>query len=158
VSSVIPWKRGTGTHRLADRNRRLSEENAKLLDRQVAADKFFGDLMDTNAKLHTELKATAYKLAAADDLVALQDMSLRCVNEKVAELEGQLAAQAAELNELRAFKASAQAVTVPPAVRDTSHGADQATQPVDVRTLRERFAAGPVLHLHHSPQATPPAA
>lgn len=157
MSIVIPWKRGNGSHRIADRARRLSEENTQLLNRQVAADKHFADLMDDNARLHTDLGAAEYKAASANDLIALQDMTLRCANERVAEVEAELAAQTAELNELRAFKATAEAVTVPPMVRDTSDGADQNTTPIDVRTLRERFAAGPVLHLHHSPQAADPA-
>lgn len=40
--------------------------------------------------------------------------------------------------------------------RDTTDGADQATTPVDVRELRGRFTAGPVVTLAHSPHATDP--
>ncbi|MFI6103214.1 hypothetical protein [Streptomyces sp. NPDC051310] len=42
--------------------------------------------------------------------------------------------------------ASREAVDVPPAVRDTSHGADQATQPINVRPLWDAPVAGPVRH------------
>lgn len=58
-----------------------------------------------------------------------------------------------ELVELRAFRDNALAVTVPPMERDTSDGADQATQPIDVREIQARFATGPVVTLNHSPQA-----
>ncbi|MGW7087607.1 hypothetical protein ACWGH2_29480 [Streptomyces sp. NPDC054871] len=54
----------------------------------------------------------------------------------------QLAVANAELAELRAFKANATAVTVPPMERDTSAVEDQATGPIDVRPLQEAAAAG----------------
>lgn len=96
--------------------------------------------------------------AAEAEIVA--DCTLRNL-EDVTEERDALAAEVAELKDrlapLEAAEANRQAVTVPPMVRDTSDGADQNTTPIDVRTLRERFAAGPVLHLHHSPQATDPA-
>ncbi|MFI8872398.1 hypothetical protein [Streptomyces sp. NPDC055243] len=54
----------------------------------------------------------------------------------------QLAVANAELAELRAFKANATAVDVPPMERDTRAVEDQATGPIDVRPLHEAAAAG----------------
>jgi len=56
--------------------------------------------------------------------------------------EQMLADQTAELYKLRAFRDNATAVTVPPAERDTTEVEDQATGPIDVRTLRDAAAAG----------------
>jgi hypothetical protein len=47
-----------------------------------------------------------------------------------------------EVTAYRAAEANATRITVPPMVRDTSDPADQATAPIDVRTLREAAAAG----------------
>lgn len=58
--------------------------------------------------------------------------------------EAQMRAMAAELAELRAFHATATAVTVPPMVRDTTAGEDQATAPTDVRPVWEALGIGPV--------------
>lgn len=96
------------------------------------------------------LKAERNRLEGDFDQAAI-DLSgaredLRAAEDEIAYLRKRLAPfLAAEANET--------AVTVPPMHRDTSDGADQATEPIDVRDLRARFAEGPVVTLHPSPQA-----
>lgn len=78
---------------------------------------------------------TATQLAAAEELVVKQQADLDdltaerdCLAEEVAALKRRFAAQlAADANTHR--------ITVPPMVRDTSAIEDQATGPIDVRTL-----------------------
>ncbi|WP_199546650.1 hypothetical protein [Streptomyces sp. N35] len=67
-----------------------------------------------------------------------------------------------ELRPHRAAEANANAIEVPPMQRDTSDGADQATEPtgIDVRTLREADAAGllsPVVRISGSGASADPA-
>ncbi|WP_069883472.1 hypothetical protein [Streptomyces luteocolor] len=71
--------------------------------------------------------------------------------EDLREVNADRDADAAELAELRAFKANAEAVTVPPLERDTTAIEDQATGPIDVSELRAEYDA-PV-PLHQSPMA-----
>lgn len=152
MSLTIPGRRRSHPkHRASDKVRELTH-------RQTAADAYFKTLRQDIADMHTAWKNAERAAANAEDLVALQAVNLQNANGRVAELEAQLAAQTAELNELRAFKATVQAVTVPPMVRDTRNGADQNTTPIDVSELQARFTSGPVVRLHHSPQAVPPAA
>lgn len=66
----------------------------------------------------------------------------------------QLAVANAELAELRAYKANAEAVTVPPMERDTRAVEDQATGPIDVRPLWE--ALGPVVRVSTSGASADP--
>lgn len=104
-------------HRATDEVNRLRIELARKDQAIDAADGLIGRLKASNDQLLT--KATRYD-----------------------EAEAYAAAVRQELNELRAFRATTLAVTVPPMERDTSDGADQATQPIDVRPLWERFGVG----------------
>lgn len=64
-----------------------------------------------------------------------------------------------EITRLRAELANRDAVTVPPMERDTSNGADQATAPIDVRSLREAADAGllsPVVRISASGASADP--
>lgn len=136
---------------------RASDEVRELRNWKTQANAYFRTLSQDLTDMYEAWQKALTRANNATDFIALQDTQLRCANGRVAELEAELAAQTAELNQLRAFKATIQAVTPMPAVRDTSDMADQATAPIDVRTIRERFAAGPVLHLNHSPHAVPAA-
>ena len=53
ISNLIPALRGNGAHRAVDEVARLRDDNAKLLERQAAADDFF----QTQDKLITGLEA-----------------------------------------------------------------------------------------------------
>jgi hypothetical protein len=86
---------------------------------------------------------------------ALRELEDRTVSH--ARLAEQVEALQLRLAPYLAAEANANAITVPPAVRDTTALEDQATAPIDVRELRERFTAGLVVSLHHSPLAADPA-
>jgi hypothetical protein len=57
ITDLIPVLRGHGTHRAVDEVERLREDNAKLLERQGAADDFF----ESQDKLITGLEADVRK-------------------------------------------------------------------------------------------------
>lgn len=149
ISSLIPGLKGGGSRRAVDKVDELRAENSRLLDRQLAADDFFALLMNdvvaTNAALEQEQRLRG----EAEEAAAQMRMERDAWIEEAERL-------AAELAPHQAAEANANRVDVPPMVRDTSDFADQATTPIDVRELRERFASGPVVSLHHSPQAANP--
>ncbi|MGW1389998.1 hypothetical protein [Streptomyces griseoluteus] len=72
--------------------------------------------------------------ATVDDLTAERDL-----------LRHRLAALRLRFGPELAAEANANAVTVPPMVRDTSDPADQATAPIDVKPLWTALGIGPVL-------------
>lgn len=135
--SILDTVRAHGRHRLSAAE--LRDENRLLLAREVAASDFFALLIEDRDRVHAAWQHEKQKAADAELVVVQQQADLETAHERI--------------NELRAQLANLQAVTVPPMERDTSDGADQATQPIDVRELQARFAAGPVVSLHHSPLA-----
>lgn len=136
MSLTFPRLRGAGQHRLSAAE--LRDENRLLLAREIAAADFFALLMQDRDEVYACWQKAAEDRDTAE---ALADQYAQ-----------QLAAQDAELRELRAFKATALAVDVPPMVRDTSNRADQATQPIPLWE-----ALGPVVAVagHTSPAAIP---
>ncbi|MCT9092924.1 hypothetical protein N4G70_29230 [Streptomyces sp. ASQP_92] len=133
MTLTLPWQ-GTGSHRAVDEVARLRHE---LAGAGHLIESLRGQVDDANAaRDRANEKASQY-----DEAVARAD----AVVEAMAEMQS-------ELRELRAHLANCEAVTVPPMERDIDPG-DHPTVPVDVKSLRERFASGPVVSLHHSPQA-----
>ena len=120
----------------------LRQENRLLLNRQAAADDFFALLLKDRDEIHTLWRNAEEKAAEAEIVVV-------CQQAQIDELTAENLALKAEL-------ANTAAVTVLPMERDTTAFEDQATAPIDVRDLQARFAAGPVVDLHHSPQAADP--
>ncbi|MFH8926338.1 hypothetical protein ACH4D4_04715 [Streptomyces pristinaespiralis] len=115
-----------GRHRLSASE--LRDENRLLLAREIAAADFFALLMqDRDAVYACYLKAAHDR----DTAEALAD-----------EYAQQLAAQDAELRELRAFRDNTLAVGQPAGQRDIDPH-DQPTQPIKVLTLPQAF--GPVV-------------
>ncbi|MEU0160144.1 hypothetical protein ABZ154_15220 [Streptomyces sp. NPDC006261] len=142
-------------HRLASR----PELKRLLRDQQEQTSQAFGQLIgagDTIATLQHQLADVRAKRAEAEQVVICLAADL---DERTAERDQALTEVErlrAELAPYKAAEANANAITVPPAERDTTAFEDQATAPIDVRELRNRFAAGPVVSLHHSPQAADP--
>jgi uncharacterized coiled-coil DUF342 family protein len=135
VTITMPWQ-GTGSRRAVDEVARLRHE---LAGAGHLIESLRGQVDDSNeARDRANEKAGKYDEAAARADAAEQAM---------AEMQS-------ELRELRAHIANCQSVTVPPMERDIDPG-DHPTVPVDVKSVQERFASGPVLSLHHSPQASP---
>lgn len=140
--SILSTARRVARHRSAT-PAELREENRLLLAREVAAADFFALLIRDRDEVYAAWQQSQQRAADAELVVVCQ--------------QGDIEELAAEVTALKAQLANASRVDVPPMERDTRHGADQATTPIDVRELRDRFNAGPVVTLHHSPQAANPA-
>ncbi|WP_329390076.1 hypothetical protein [Streptomyces sp. NBC_01716] len=135
MSLTIPWQRGHGHHRALDRIAELRDENIRLLNRQAAADDYFAVLMTDRADMYTAWQHAEHRANLAADVADVRLVAECKAVTRAEEAEQQAAGMLAELLELRAYKAETTAITVPPMVRDTSNGADQATEPIDVRPL-----------------------
>ncbi|MEU2996831.1 hypothetical protein [Streptomyces sp. NPDC006863] len=136
-------------HRAVDAVANLRDENRRLLTQLVGAH-------DHIAIQEQQLADTRAKQAEAEQVVVCLAADL---DERTAERDqarDDLAAARALLAPYLAADANANAVTVPAPERDTTAFEDQATTPIDVRELQARFTAGPVVSLHHSPQAADP--
>ncbi|WP_405848048.1 hypothetical protein OG211_12130 [Streptomyces niveus] len=145
MSLTIPWQRGHGHHRALDRIAELRDENVRLHNRQAAADDYFAVLLEDRADMYTAWRDAVHRADLADDIATARLVAACEAVTRAEEAEQQAADMRAELLALRAYKAETTAITVPPMVRDTSNGADQATAPIDVRplwdALREREVA-----------------
>ncbi|MEU9323268.1 hypothetical protein AB0D91_05550 [Streptomyces canus] len=115
--------------------RNLRDENVRLLNRQASADDFFAillhDVTTTNAAWEQEKQLRGDAEQAAAQMRMERD---EWMNEALA-LRAQLAPY-------KAAEANAHRIDVPPMQRDTTAIEDQATGPIDVRTLREAADAG----------------
>lgn len=140
MSLTIPGlRRAIPKHRAVDKVTQLRDENRLLMARQSAADDFFALLTQDRDEVYRCWQSAAEDRDTAEALAAEQA-------EEITELRRRLAPfEAAEANRL--------AVTVPPMVRDTSNGADQATTPIDVRPLWDALFVGPVINPDSHPHA-----
>lgn len=127
----------------------VQADNAKLLNRQMAADDYFALLVADRNQVYDAWRHEGRKRAEAEIAAGLMQSDR---DQAIADRE----ADAAELAELRAYKANVEAVTVPPMERDTRNGADQATGPIDVRPLWEAHGMGPVVQVSTSGASADP--
>lgn len=143
-------RRETRRHRAVDRAAELQAENLRLRDALTQLRIERREALNVVDDLRIDLaRAERVAVCALDEL---QDRSVH---------DGRLAEENEHLQlrlaRLLAAEANAAAVSVPPAIRDTTAIEDQATTPVDVREVRQRFASGPVVSLRYSPLAADPA-
>jgi hypothetical protein len=116
--------------------RNLRRDMAKVMNRQAAADDFFAVLLNdvtvTNAaweqekQLRGEAEEAAAQMRMDRDEWMAEALRLRAL-----------------LAPYKAAEANAHRVDVPAMERDTSHPADQATAPIDVRPLWDALGVGP---------------
>jgi cell division protein FtsB len=132
----IPRLKGHGRRRAVDKVAELREENRRLFTRLMGAD-------DAFALLHQQLADTAAKQAEAEEIIVQQLANLDDLHAENEQLRDELAALKVRFGPELAAEANANAITVPPMVRDTSAIEDQATQPIPV-----------VVPLHEAPFAT----
>jgi len=125
MSLILSRLRGPGLHRAVDEVERLREANERLL---VQLGEQGRQLADTRTKR-----------AEAEQVVVCLDADLVERTEERDQLKAELANVRGVLAPYLAAEAAAGAVTVPEMVRDTSALEDQATAPIAVTTLRERF-------------------
>ncbi|MFJ6239828.1 hypothetical protein ACIQH0_37880 [Streptomyces griseus] len=131
--SLIPGiSRSKPKHRAFGRKKVHGPTENQLLLRQVAgAMEYIAQLELVNDCLaDTALKVTEQRNAARSE----RDGAQRELTTARSLLAPYLAAEA-----------NANAITVPPAERDTTAVEDQATAPIKVTTLREAFGIGPVV-------------
>ncbi|MFE3678794.1 hypothetical protein [Streptomyces griseus] len=143
MSLNLGIRRSKPKHRAADKVAGLETENETLVRQVLGAMEYIGQLELVNACLAD----TAKKVTDQRDTARSERNRFQVELGKARTL----------LTPFLAADANANAITVPPAERDTSAVEDQATAPIDVRDLQARFTAGPVVSLHHSPQAADPA-
>lgn len=138
---------GGGRHRAVDR---VAELTSKLATANATARKLGQEKSD----LYADWRFAEHKAANAEDIVVVQDLTITDLTAERDQLHDEVLALKARLAPYLAAEANRKAVTVPPGVRDTSDGADQATEPlgIDVTTLREAADAGLL-----GPPATSPA-
>jgi septal ring factor EnvC (AmiA/AmiB activator) len=118
----LPRLRGTGQHRGKSPAQLRRELDQATCDLVALATRLY-EVTEERTRLEEQLDAAGIELSG--------------VRLDLCTTEAELAAVTARL-------ANATAITVPPAVRDTSHSADQATQPINVRPLWDAPVAGPV--------------
>lgn len=150
ISSLIPGLKGTGSRRAVDRVSELREESARLLT-------FLHQAGDEIALLRWDLTVATSRQGEAEELVVQLKADIGDLTDDRDTWKAEALALRARFGPQIAAEENAHKITVPRMVRDTSAFEDQATAPIDVRELRERFASGPVVSLHHSPQAVDPA-
>ncbi len=115
----------------------VQADNARLLNRQAAADDFFMVQAQLITDLEADVRRLREELAAEQGARAVADADVEARNRWIRDLER-------EVSELKRRLE----------VRTWAEAAAARTQEIDVRDLRERFATGPVVSLHHSPQAS----
>ncbi|MEU0783453.1 hypothetical protein ABZ341_18005 [Streptomyces sp. NPDC006173] len=159
MSLTIPFvgRRDRRRHSPDQVIRKLREDIAKLMNRQAAADDFFVILTADREHVYAAWEFAETARQEAEMVAACLQAERDELLEECAEWRVEAQTLSARLAPFLAAEANATRVTVPQMVRDTSAFEDQATAPIDVRELRERFASGPVVSLHHSPQAGNPA-
>lgn len=135
-------------HRAVDAVAHLSEENRRLRAQLVGASAAVGQLDQRLAAAHDQLKAAH----GTNVSLARQVNDLSTELDQLADKNEELAVQLAPY---LAADANRNAVTVPPSVRDTTAGEDQATTPIYVRPLWEALGIGPIVRVDN-PQATDP--
>lgn len=115
----------------------LRDENVRLHRLKAAADDHFMVMHQLVNDLEADVRRLRADLAAAQGAQAVAVADIEARNAWIADLER----QAAELH--RRLD-----------VRTFAEAAAARTQEIDVRSLQERFATGPVVALHESPLAS----
>lgn len=132
MTSILPRLRGHGGHRADDKIRELRADVLHLLNWQANAQDYFAILQTDRADVYAAWQYAEDKAARAEDVVVLQEARLRDLQRQVDELTRRLEVQC------------------------LAESAATTTQEIDLRDLQARFKDGPVVSLHHSPQATSP--
>ncbi|MEO3978825.1 hypothetical protein [Streptomyces sp. CAU 1734] len=131
MTVMIPWpRREAGRHSRPALIQALRTENAKLKAFESAANDFFLRLLADRDDVYAAWQNAMRQCAEAETAAV-------CMEETARQLK-------LENVELLARLANVDAVTVPPAERDTSAPEDQATEPIPVRALWDALGAGPV--------------
>lgn len=146
LTDLIPALKGPGRRRAVDEVERLRRNEIAILTNLHAAG-------DEIALLHQDLAEARARQGEAEEIVVQQQADIDDLNAECDGLRNEVLMFRARFGAQLAAEANAAAITVPPMVRDTSAIEDQATGPIDVRSLQEAAAAGllgPVLDPGHA--------
>ena len=136
-------------HRAVDAVSVLRAENHQLRTQVINANQAI-------TVLEHQLADVRAKRAEAEQAVVCVSADLDERTDERDQLLAEVAALKARLAPYLAADANANAITVPPSIRDTDDGADQATAPIDVRPLWEAHGIGPVIRIATTPDTTDP--
>lgn len=106
--------------------------------------------------LEYQLADALSKQADAEQVVVCLSADLGERTEERDLLLAEVDALKARLAPYLAADANANAITVPPSIRDTDDGADQATAPIDVRPLWDAHGISPVHRIADAPASNDP--
>lgn len=126
-------QRAPRKHRAQDRIRQLEATVADQSMRLQAADKLIRNVLREKSDTYLDLRNAEQARDCADALAETRLQQIRDLQRKVDELTRRLEVQC------------------------LAESAATRTQEIDLRELQARFTDGPVVTLHHSPQATSPA-
>ncbi|MFF6966212.1 hypothetical protein ACFY9G_22955 [Streptomyces anthocyanicus] len=138
--NLIPRLKGTGSRRAADKLAELRDDVRSLLTFKMAADDYFALLTQDRDDVYACWREEQALRQEAEEAAA------RMQSERDEWRDEALALRARFGPELAA-EANAEAVTVPPAIRDTSAFEDQATEPIKVLTLQQAFGSTDPAHV-----------
>jgi len=143
LNDLIPAPlRGNGIRRAVDKVTELRDENRKLLTRQMAADDYFALLVQDRNEVYAAWEDERRKREDAEQAAAAMQSERDELLEECVEWRVEAQTLRKRLAPFLAAEANAHRVDVPPMERDTSAIEDQATGPIDVRTLQEAANAG----------------
>ncbi|WP_329472652.1 hypothetical protein OIE75_29345 [Streptomyces sp. NBC_01723] len=138
--NLIPRLKGPGRRRATDKVAELRDENRRLLGQLFGAS-------DAYQILDQRLTETASRQAEAEELVVQQQADIDDLTAENEQLRDELAALKVRFGPELAAEANADAITVPPMVRDTTAFEDQATAPIPVITLQQAFGSTDPAHV-----------
>ncbi|MBT2429391.1 hypothetical protein J7F02_28195 [Streptomyces sp. ISL-112] len=138
MSLMSAISRSKPKHRAVDAVANLRDENRRLLTQVVGA----GDRIAT---LEHQLADVRAMRAEAEQVVTCLSADLEDRTAELEQARADLAAARSQLAPFLAAEANANAVTVPPSVRDTTAFEDQSTEPIKVTTLWAALGIGPVI-------------
>lgn len=150
--SILTSLRGTGSRRAVDEVERLRDENRMLLANYHRAG-------DDVALLQWDLDVALRRQTEIEGIVTQQQTEIFDLSAERDHLAKELAALKARFVIEMAADANRDAVTVPPAVRDTTAVEDQATGPIYVRPLQEAAEEGhlsPIIRISTSGSSANP--
>ncbi|MFH8531594.1 hypothetical protein ACH4GE_24625 [Streptomyces tendae] len=138
--NLIPRLKGTGSRRAADKLAELRDDVRSLLTFKMAADDYFALLAQDRDEVYACWRDEQALRQEAEEAAARMQSERDEWRDKALALRTRFGAELAA-------EANADAVTVPPAVRDTSAFEDQATEPIKVLTLQQAFGSTNPAHV-----------
>lgn len=136
-------------HRAVDKVTSLRDENSRLRRQLIGA----GDYIATQDRTLDDVRT---RRAEAEQVARCLAISVEELTEERGELAAANEALRKQLAPYLAADANRDAVTVPPAERDTTAMEDQATAPIDVKPLWEAHGISPVIRIADAPAADDP--